>query len=709
MVIENKLNIGILWESIESDPFDSSTTNTVGHTATQQYDLIDRLEIVTDPLGRVTKTVYDDVGQVVEVRRGVGTALEQAYVTNTWSDNGTLKSVKDANANITTYQYDTHNRLILTTLPDGSTVQQNNLDQRGLPDEIINREGQSTSFEYDNLGRLTFKDAPAPEADVTYQYDLAGKPTLISDTHGNSASYQYDAAGRQTELTDHNSRTVSYDYDQASKLKTITYPGSDNFQLSYQYDTLSRLSHIREGSETGNILAQYHYNSLNQRSSQEINGNVAAIHYQQDKAGRLTDLGFGTDPNNTKLDIGYDYDAASQLTRRFYTDGLYAWQNTDTLITDYGTPNTLNQYPNATYTGSTSQTINYDQNGNLTSFNGQSYHYNSMNQLTQVVTETDTATDTIDYGYNPQGQRTEKISTQSGHTTHYFYSGSNNIAEYKNGALTARYLYGPGTDEILAQINYTGTQNNETESTRSFYYSDGLGSIIASLNETGAVTQRYTYSPFGINGQSNDHTDHPFAYTGQRYDSDTGLYYYKARYYHASLGRFLSTDPVGYDDQMNLYAYVANRPMGFRDPSGESSYQLGLVFDAEAGSGARVEVGAYIVTDENGDWDFGIYSTETAIASSNVGLSGGIQFGYGPEITSSESLSSTSGGWSVSANTTVSASYGQEYTSAGTIQNFSLTVGTPSPILISGEANLNQTQIYFSNESEASYSGGSKK
>ena len=95
-----------------------------------------------------------------------------------------------------------------------------------------------------------------------------------------------------------------------------------------------------------------------------------------------------------------------------------------------------------------------------------------------------------------------------------------------------------------------------------------MGSVIASLAPNGAVTKKYSYSPFGLNGANNDHTEQPWGYTGQRYDGDSGLYYYKARYYHAGLGRFLSVDPVGYDDQMNLYAYVANSPLLYRDPSG---------------------------------------------------------------------------------------------------------------------------------------------
>ena len=116
---------------------------------------------------------------------------------------------------------------------------------------------------------------------------------------------------------------------------------------------------------------------------------------------------------------------------------------------------------------------------------------------------------------------------------------------------------------------------NGNESDRHYYYADGQGSIIATLNSMGNVIDKFSYSPFGINSASNDHSDQPWGYTGRRYDQESGLYYYRARYYNPSLGRFISADPIGYDDQMNMYAYVANSPMNFTDPSGMARSDLG--------------------------------------------------------------------------------------------------------------------------------------
>ena len=110
-----------------------------------------------------------------------------------------------------------------------------------------------------------------------------------------------------------------------------------------------------------------------------------------------------------------------------------------------------------------------------------------------------------------------------------------------------------------------------------FYHSDALGSITYLTDEQGNIVESYEYSAYGVptirdkNGRIIDSslTGNPFMFTGREYDSETGLYFYRARYYDPAVGRFISEDPIGFQGgDLNLYAYVRNNPVNTKDPMG---------------------------------------------------------------------------------------------------------------------------------------------
>jgi RHS repeat-associated protein len=101
-----------------------------------------------------------------------------------------------------------------------------------------------------------------------------------------------------------------------------------------------------------------------------------------------------------------------------------------------------------------------------------------------------------------------------------------------------------------------------------YYHYDALGSVVALSDADGDTVQVYEYDVYGQVAASDANHPNPFLFTGRRFDTETGLYYYRARYYNASIGRFLQTDPIGYEGGTNWYMYCTNNPWNALDPFG---------------------------------------------------------------------------------------------------------------------------------------------
>ena len=167
----------------------------------------------------------------------------------------------------------------------------------------------------------------------------------------------------------------------------------------------------------------------------------------------------------------------------------------------------------------------------------------------------------LDYKYDVGGRRSEKII--DGYGTRYVYDGPHVIAEYDgNNNLLRKYIYGPGIDQPVSMIEVA--DNNAAY----YYHYDALGSVIALSDSTGDTVQTYEYSVFGEPAVEDANHTNPYMFAGRRYDIEIGLYYNRARYYNPYTGRFLQTDPSGYSDGMNWYAYCGSNPLNCTDPTG---------------------------------------------------------------------------------------------------------------------------------------------
>jgi RHS repeat-associated protein len=556
--------------------------------ASYTYDANGRRTAITDNNENTTRYVYDALNRQVSE-----TLADNSVSVYNYDLDDNLLSMTDNNGTVRNNSYDAVDRLTQTAVAPAA----------GIIGTTAN------TYQYDGLSRTTRltdnndPTDPTSASAVTFAYDVLSR--VVEETqNGKAVDGAWSAQARRTALTYPNSRQINFTYDLLERIQTIkdngaatniaqyTYIGPQRV-LQRQYQNGTQLTHLDNAGVTDTGFDGLR-RTVMRRDLRSDNSLIVGFGHAYDRQDNKSYEAKLHSTSNSEL---YNYDSAYRIidfqrgqlngtntgivtpsaTEDWTLDGVGNWR----IDAVNGVPGNRAVNPVNEYTNINGGPLVYDPNGNLTAAN-LGYRWDYKNRLRQVCSLPANATSCTapgaqvlaTYSYDAVNRRTRKVVTNSGSfdgTTNFYYDGWRTIEERDGAnAVVRQYVYGRDIDEPLILDPNGGP--------RLFYHQNTLSSTFALTDAGGNVVEGYEYDAYGrqtvfgagfgtVIGTASA-VGNPYMYTGQRFDPETGLYYYRARYYDASQGRFLQRDPLGFDGGVNFYEYVLSRPTRYTDAYG---------------------------------------------------------------------------------------------------------------------------------------------
>ena len=568
------------------------TANVYGESAglpnPEAVNVRGRLVQAFDQAGVVTILAYTPGGSVAAKQRQVRTDPSTVADWSTMSTGGL-----DARVFSSTFTYDGHDSIAEESLedgivrryqrrPDGTTGQITvSTADGGLDNEIIlvdsevDARGQRLHREYGN-GVVT-----------TYGYDHdtrrlaqlrsvrgplapSGTPTVLQDI-----TYHHDPVGNVTQ---------SLDRAQQPGVVTPALRGlTVSSRRQFTYDAFYRLRRA-----TGRI-----HRAFGQHDGRVSSGEAG--HYHGTHVTPLNDLG-----QIERYERRYTYDLAGNLERVRHVGSTANWTN-NFVVSATSNRRVATHDPGGA--AITDPERRFDAAGNTIALDHvAAVEWNSDGRLSRIVIIDRSASGDPDddeiYSYGADGIRVRKVNRRllagGVETTDTSYFGGCQLVRRSLGSAPARLVRwtSPISDKVerIAIVHQWEADTVATETddiaTKRIHYQlqDHLGSAAMEVDESGSLISYEEYFPFGgtafAAGRSRREVDlKSYRYSGKERDDAAGLYYFEYRYYAPWIGGWLSPDPLGTADTLNLYEFVRNNPINLIDPNGLQSSASPIAID----------------------------------------------------------------------------------------------------------------------------------